>query len=491
MIGPTFMRCFGGLWTTAIGFLLVKPFLCADGASDGESPGESTRAHQELTGEGFNYAEVLEKALFFFDAQRSGDLPNGYRVSWRGDSALDDGKDVGIDLTGGYYDAGDHMKFALPLASALTLLAWGGIEYGAGYERAAQWPHLLDAIRWGTDWIIKAHVSDGVFYGQVGDPRSDHSFWGPPEAMTMARPAFKIDTKNPGSEIAGEAAAALAAASILFQVEDRPYAQNLLTHAKALFDFANLYRGTYTEAIPSARDYYDSSGYHDELVWSALWLHKATGEIGYLRKAESIYSEYFANASVRWTHSWDDKRYGAAIILAQLTKSNTYRDAVRRWLNYWTTGDQGERIGYTGGGLAWLDSWGSLRYAATTAFLAFVYADTVEDVGTRYRDFASRQIDYILGANPERRSYVVGFGDKSPRNPHHRASHGSLKHTIKDPLTNRHVLYGALVGGPTSRDDFSYVDDRENFKANEVALDYNAGFTGAVARMTLTFGHLR
>jgi endoglucanase len=486
---PFAMRCFRGL-CAAVVFMSAGPCLFAEGHSAADSANQEAETHQKLSGDGFGYAEVLQKALFFFDAQRSGDLPNDFRVAWRGDSALDDGKDAGIDLTGGYYDAGDHMKFALPLASALTLLAWGGIEYRRGYERAGQWSHLLDTIRWGTDWIMKAHVSKNVFYAQVGDPRSDHSFWGPPEAMKMKRPTFKIDAENPGSEIAGEAAATLAAAGILFRADDLPYSQKLLSHAKALFQFADLYRGNYIDAIPSARDYYNSSGYHDELVWSALWIHKATGDDEYLRKAESIYREYFANASMRWTHSWDDKRYGAAILLAQLTKSDIYREAVRRWLDYWTTGDQGERIEYTPAGLAWLDSWGSLRYAATTAFLAFVYADTVEDVGSRYRDFARHQIDYILGANPQGRSYVVGFGNNPPRNPHHRASHGSLKHTIEDPLTNRHILYGALVGGPTSADDSSYVDDRTNFRANEVALDYNAGFTGAVARMLLQIGPL-
>jgi endoglucanase len=482
------MRCFRGLCTAALMFLPARACLLAEGPPADESRDETAAAHQKLSHNGFDYAEVLQKALCFFDAQRSGDLPNGLCVEWRGDSALDDGKDVGVDLTGGYYDAGDHMKFALPLASALTLLAWSGIEYRKGYEHAAQWSHLLETIRWGTDWIMRAHASKEVFYAQVGDPRSDHSFWGPPEAMKMKRPAFKIDAENPGSEIAGEAAAALAAAGILFRAEDLAYSENLLSHARALFDFADRHRGNYVDAIPAAWGYYHSSGYHDELVWSALWLYKATGNVEYLRKAESIYRESFANASMRWTHSWDDKRYGAAILLAQLTKADTYKRAVRHWLDYWTTGDQGERVKYTPGGLAWLDAWGSLRYAATTAFLAFLYADTVEDVGTRYRDFGRQQIDYILGANPQGRSYVVGFGSNPPRNPHHRASHGSLTHKIEDPLTNRHILYGALVGGPTAADDSSYVDDRTDFQANEVALDYNAGFTGAVARMVLHIG---
>ncbi len=481
------MRCLRGFGVAMVMLWPVDRDL--SGASEPDENGRNlARADHAPSQPRFNYVEVLQKSLLFFDAQRSGKLPAGFRLGWRGDSALDDGKDAGHDLSGGYYDAGDHMKFALPMASALTLLAWGAIEYRAGYQRSGEWPHLMDVIRWGTDWIRKAHVSERVFYGQVGDPQLDHAFWGPPEAMTMKRPSFKIDSKKPGSEIAGEAAAALAAASILFRTEDNAYAQNLLTHARALFDFADQCRGTYTDAIPSARGYYHSrSGYEDELVWSALWLYKATGEIGYLQKAESIYAAHCASAPMRWTHSWDDKSYGAVILLAQLTKSDTYKDAVRHWLNYWTTGDGSERIAYTPGGLAWLDSWGSLRYAATTAFLAFVYADTVEDFGRRYRDFACRQIDYILGANPDERSYVVGFGNKFPRNAHHRASHGSPTDTIQDPSTNRHILYGALVGGPTSPDDSSHVDDRANFKGNEVALDYNAGFTGAVARMILEF----
>jgi endoglucanase len=220
--------------------------------------------------------------------------------------------------------------------------------------------------------------------------------------MKMNRPAFKIDTENPGSEIAGEAAAALAAASILFRADDPTYSQNLLAHAQALFDFADSHRGSYIDVITSARDYYNSSGYHDELVWSALWLYKATGKGDYLQKAESIYRKHFAKASMRWTHSWDDKRYGATIILAQPTKCEPYRATVRRWLNYWTIGDQGERIEYTPGGLAWLDSRGSLRYAGKTAFLAFIHADTVEYVGSRYRDFGRQQVRLHFGSEPRR-----------------------------------------------------------------------------------------
>jgi len=435
-------------------------------------------------GGGFNYAEALQKSLFFYDAQRSGDLPEDFRINWRGDSALEDGADVGIDLSGGYYDAGDHVKFGLPMLSSMTLLAWGAIEYPQGYAAAGQKATILDAIRWGMDWVIKAHPSPNVFYGQVGKGGTDHSYWGPPEVMTMPRPAYAITAQKPGSELAGEGAAALAAASILFKNEDPAYAATLLRHARELFAFGDTYRGSYVNAIPDAREFYNShSGYIDELIWGAVWLYRATGEQIYLQKAESLYAQHYTGASLRWTHNWDDKIYGASILLAQLTGKSIYTTNAERFLNYWTVGDNGAKITTTPGGLAWLQQWGSLRYAANTALLAFIYADRVRDYNGRYHDFAKRQVDYALGNNPLGRSYVVGFGNNPPVNPHHRGAHGSWANSIQEPRNNRHILYGALVGGPSAPNDTAYEDDRSNYITNEVALDYNAGFTGALAKL--------
>lgn len=471
--------------TTAEG---LESFLVELTAATGGTIGRATATitiREKTTGTAqFNYAEALQKSLFFYEAQRSGRLPANNRVKWRGDSALQDGSDVGVDLTGGYYDAGDHVKFALPMTSSMTLLAWGGIEYGAGIQTSQQKAAFLDTVRWGTDWIIKSHPSAYVFYGQVGTGQPDHSYWGPPETMTMARPAYVITATKPGSEVTGEAAAAMAAASILFKNEDPAYSATLLSHARTLFAFADNYRGSYTSAIPDAAGFYNSySGYWDELVWSAAWLYRATGETAYLVKAEAIYNQYLAGKASKWTHAWDDKMYGCFVLLAQLTGKQVYKDAAQRWLNYWTVGDNGARISYTSGGLAWLDRWGSLRYAANTSLLAFIYGDKVGDVGTRYRDFAKAQINYILGANPNNRSYVVGFGNNPPINPHHRAAHGSWNGSEYTPVNNRHVLYGALVGGPASANDNDYTDSRHDYVANEVALDYNAAFTGALARM--------
>lgn len=52
---------------------------------------------------------------------------------------------------------------------------------------------------------------------QVGDASKDHSYWGPPEKMTMERPAYKINAAKPGSDIAMETAAAMAAGYLAFK----------------------------------------------------------------------------------------------------------------------------------------------------------------------------------------------------------------------------------------------------------------------------------
>ena len=330
--------------------------------------------------------------------------------------------------------------------------SWGVVQYRSAYVQSRQLDVALEAIKWGTDYILKAYDSkddnnpaNDVFWGQVGNGDLDHAYWGAPENMTMERPAYKIDAQHPGSDLAGESAAALASASIIFRATDVNYADLLLSKAKRLYNFAETYPGKYSDSIPDAAKFYSSSHYEDELAWGAIWLHKALVAAGqnpgdYLHKAKKDYK-----VPGKWTQSWDDKSYGTAILLAQETNERSYLNDVEKWLNYWSA-QEGTGITYTPGGLAWLDKWGSLRYAANTAFLAGVYADTVNDPNGRYSKFAASQIDYILGDNPRNSSYMVGFGNNSPKNPHHRAASGT--NNINDPNHNLHVIYGALVGGP-------------------------------------------
>lgn len=68
---------------------------------------------------------------------------------------------------GGYYDAGDNVKYGLPLAFTVTTLAWAGIHYRQELQAAGEMDNLRLAVRWGTDYLLKASNKRNRLYVQV------------------------------------------------------------------------------------------------------------------------------------------------------------------------------------------------------------------------------------------------------------------------------------------------------------------------------------
>lgn len=458
--------------------------------SSGEIP-VNKGSHGTMQGDGvegvegtgkYNYGEALQKSVLFYELQRSGDLPEDTRCNWRGDSCLKDGSDAGVDLTGGWFDAGDNVKFNLPMAYSASVLGWSIYEDRDAYEQSGQLSYALANIRWANEYFIKCHPSPEKYFYQVGNGSADHGWWGAAECVEyrMDRPSYFVDAQHPGSAVTGETAASLAICSMLFKTEDPAFSEECLQHAMALYAFADKYKSD--AGYTAANGFYDSwSGYYDELSWAAVWLYRATGDANYLSKAKEYYPK--ANQDFNWAFCWDDVHIGAAVLLAQETGEQTYTSAVEKHLDFWSCGTaSGERITYTPKGLAWLDSWGSLRYATTTSFVAAVYSESEVCTASKkevYWDFAVSQANYALGDTGF--SYQIGFGDSYPVNPHHRTAQGSYCDNMNEPGTSRHILVGALVGGPDASD--GYTDVVSDYCANEVACDYNAGFTGLMAKL--------
>lgn len=173
-----------------------------------------------------------------------------------------------MDLTGGYYDAGDNVKFNFPMAFTTTMLSWGALEYGK--KMGAQLQNTRAAIRWSANYLLKcARATPGRLYVGVGDPNVDHKCWERPEDMDTVRTVYWVSPSNPGSDVAGETAAALAAASMVFRKVDPKYSKLLLSTAKKVFQFAIQYRGAYSDSLGSAvcPFYCSYSGYKVRNFW--------------------------------------------------------------------------------------------------------------------------------------------------------------------------------------------------------------------------------
>ncbi len=120
-----------------------------------------------------------------------------------------------------------------------------------------------------------------------------------------------------GSDLAGEMAAALAAASIVFK--DTPdYSKELLKGATALYKFAVDVQGTYSAnggLLQSEVEFYNSSGYYDELLWGGAWLYYATGNSSYLSQVtyQATNNTNPGAAQYFGVFDWDNKLVGAQV----------------------------------------------------------------------------------------------------------------------------------------------------------------------------------
>ncbi|CAA0837696.1 Endoglucanase 9 [Striga hermonthica] len=454
-----------------------------------------------------NYRDALAKSILFFQGQRSGRLPP-QEITWRANSGLSDGRSAGVDLTGGYYDAGDNLKFNFPMAFTTTMLSWGAIEYGK--KLGPQLQSTRAAIRWGTDYLLKcARATPGRLYVGVGDPGSDHACWERPEDMDTDRTPYYVSAANPGSDVAGETAAALAAASIVFRKTDPTYSKLLLSTAQDVMRFAISHQGSYSDSLSSkVCPYYCSySGYKDELLWGAAWLFRATNQVYYLNFIASLGASDSPDI-----FSWDNKYAGAYVLLSRRSLVNNDRnfqafrqraeDFVCRILP--NTYSSSSSTQYTPGGLMYKMEQSNLQYVTSITFLLTTYAKymatsnyifkcgNIPITSKTLRSLARKQVDYILGDNPMKMSYMVDYGTDYPKRIHHRGSsvpsvsvhHQSYgcdggKPFFFTPNPNPNTLTGAIVGGP-NRNDF-FADERTDYSHSEPATYVNAAIVGPLA----------
>ena len=453
----------------------------------------------------YNYAEALQKSMFFYEVQQSGVLPEWNNVPWRADSMVDEsGKDTD-KVPGGWYDAGDHFKFTLTNAYSVSLLAWGYLEYADAIKKAGLDELYKNNMKFAMDYVLACDLGGGEMIGTIGDSGMDHNTWCSCEVylrkhhLKMGDWTREYDTvKN--STVAALSAAALAQGYLIWKDE------NYLKHAKDLFEGADKIRDA--KDIGNMSGMYNTSTWLDDCMYAACWLYKATGDQSYLDKIEKDYVPNFPkeNQSTDWKYTWglawDDTTQAAALLYAQLTGKEEWVKHIDKHIRYWMAAGDSDLKPFEGNitkdGLSHLTNWGCLRHACNTAWLTKLACDTVlKDGGNaeKYNKWADSQVNYCFGDNALKLSYVLGMGDKNPVAIHHRTASG-----IHDDHWNElgkesggedgwqteyaHTLYGALIGGPKS--DGSYDMSQigvANYEQTEVAIDYNAGYTAVLCAM--------
>ncbi len=479
-----------------------------------------------------NFAKALQYSQYFYDANMCGtEVENNTQFKWRGNchtydaqlpldtdntnlsadfiskykSVLDPDGDGCVDVSGGFHDAGDHVEFGMPEAYAGSTLGWGYYEFRDAYEKTGQNTHIETILRYFNDYFMKTTFRDSsgeviAFCYQVGEGEIDHAYWNAPENDSMKRKGFFLTAEKPQTDYVAATAASLAAGYLNFKDTDKEYADKCLDYAEALYKFAMTNTKELSDNEDGPREFYRSSKWEDDYCWAGMWLYKATKNKTYLDEALGVLgNDYYAPPT--YVHCWNDVWTGAICLIAECNDEDNY--VINRYMelsgknsyeitDFWSQIEKQTKNCMSGGlgtlspeKYFFLSQWGSARYNTAAQLAALVY-DKYNNNGkpSEYSEWAKSQMEYLLGKNTANKAYVVGYNENAVKYPHHRASSGLSK--CEDTSEQKHVLYGALVGGPDASD--KHVDVTADYIYNEVTIDYNAAFVGACAGLYEFFG---
>lgn len=446
--------------------------------------------------DGANYAEALELSLYFYDANMCGTEITDGPLTWRGDchtydakaslnnatglsssakavvSAANGGGDT-ADVSGGYHDAGDHVKFNITMAFNGASLGWAYYSYPNAFKDTGTEDHLFYIMRRTSDYFMKTTYLDdsgnvaAICHTVSND--SDHGIWTAPEVQTYDRPTYWLSAENNNNRICYQMTASLASTAAALKKSDPQYAAECMKYADAIYQFSKKYSGNETGGMGSMYGT-DPSNVPGDKAWAELWMHIADSSYPLPTDKPTSNGCYNGSDYDGWIYSWG-KVWGAyACLMSEITGDQSYLNEVK--YNSDRFSNNNERKYYI------INDWGNSRYNCAWQAYALTYGRLANNQS--YLDAAKYQMDFILGDNPAGYSYLIGYSDKYPTRIHHRAAN-------PDKGASKYTLYGALVGGASDISG-SITDDVDAYAQTEMALDYNACFTVAIAGMYDSFG---
>jgi endoglucanase len=463
------------------------------------------------------YRRLRSDALAFFYHNRSG-IP--IAMPWAGDPVwarpaghLSDksvpclpgsGCSYTLDVSGGWYDAGDHGKYVVNGGIAVwTLLdeyeravrAGTAAALGDGTlripEHANGVPDLLDEARWELEFMLRMQVPKGQPLAGMVHHKVHDKEW---TALATAPHEDKQPRylHPPSTTATLNLAATAAQAARIWRTIDPAFSRRCLEAAERAFQAARSNPPKLASNVVMGGGPYDDDDASDELYWAAAELYLTTHGAGYRDVVtHSPHYKVIPTTLPDGQHSsmsWGSTQALGTISLLIVPSDLPVADlaAARRNLVHAADTYAGavESQGY---GVALAPGthgdypWGSNSFVLNNLVVVALAHDLTHE--PRYLDAVAGGMDYLFGRNPLDRSFVTGYGARPTRNPHHRfwAHQTNAKYPSPPP--------GAVAGGPNSglQDPMvqaaglagappleCYLDNIESFSTNEVAINWNA-----------------
>jgi endoglucanase len=432
-----------------------------------------------------------------------------------------------LDVTGGWYDAGDHGKYVVNGGlSVWTMMnqyerallngetAVAAFEDGKMNipESGNNVPDILDESRWQMEVMLKMQVPSGTYAGMVHHKAHDERWTG--LAIRPDQDPMDRYLQPPSTAATLNLAATAAQASRLWKKYDATFASKCLAAAKTAWKAALAHPdifGTMDQEVGGGA--YGDDYVKDDFYWAACELFVTTGDSEYLDYIQS--SEHYLEMPVKMTHGeaalgicgcfdWGNTAGLGTISLALGNHSLPKADVEIARKNIQKAADTFVKIsdneGYgspiTESPLTLTDGqitgypWGSNSFIANEAIvMCFAYEFSKD---TKYLNGALQAMDYLLGRNPNLQCYVTGYGENPLENPHHRFWAYQC-----DPAFPK-APAGCMSGGPNSglQDPWvkgsgwkpggfpaqkCFMDNIESWSTNEITINWNAPFAWLTA----------
>ncbi|MGN0143642.1 MAG: glycoside hydrolase family 9 protein, partial [Clostridium sp.] len=442
-----------------------------------------------------------------------------------------------LDVTGGWYDAGDHGKYVVNggISTWTMMNQYEHALYNNVDMKKAPFgdntmnipesgngiPDILDESRWNLQTLLKMQVPDGNKYAGMAHHKAHDKNW----TALGVRPDQDTEERflQPPSTAATLNLAAIAAqGSRIWKQYDPSFSNECLTAAEKAWDAAVAHPDIFAPMSGSTGGgAYGDTKVDDEFYWAACELYVTTGESKYLDYIKS--SKYYLEMPTELTGGEDNGISGAfdwgnvqglgTISLALVPNNLPAEDVKAARNNIIKAADKFiENQNKEGYGTPVVEgpfgsplsdpehsgdrgyAWGSNSFVVNDGIVMSYAHDFSDKKDAKYINGAARAMDYILGCNPNVQSYVTGYGSNPLENPHHRFWAYQADNTFpKAPA-------GAMSGGPNSGLEDPWVkgsgwksgsrpaakcfmDNIESWSTNEVTINWNAPFAWVTSYM--------
>jgi endoglucanase len=418
-----------------------------------------------------------------------------------------DGAGVTVNGLGGWYDAGDFGKYVVNGGIAVWTLQNAYERNAARFkdgqlgipESGNALPDILDESRWELEFMLNMQVPAGKPLAGMAYHKLHDRTW---SALPSALPT-RFDNNSglidgcswgrfayePTTAATLNLAACAAQAARLWAGFDKAFSARCLDTATVAWKAARAHPDLLAGNVPGdGGGNYGDEKVSDEFFWAAAELFAATGSPEYLDYLKS--SPYWTafpgldsgNAS---SMTWGDTAALGTISLLGAASKLPAADKKRLQAMVIATADRyvedSSGVGYALPLEVKGFVWGSNSFVLNNAIiLGLAYDATKKPV---YRDGVARAMNYLLGYNGLRKSFVTGYGIDAAAHPHHRvwandpeAGYaappsgvvvGGPNKTLEDP----EMRSASLAGKPIAK---RYLDVIGSFATNEVAINWNA-----------------